>query len=470
MRNNNEEQNKQTRLILLICTAIIAIIIFLIVLGFRNLDKTPDTNVDNLLKTPDISSNENSDDKISDLENKMSEKQKDSEESEKDKYKDPFYNQIRKQIKRQKHYGFNDLSYNYYPGENYINNAADEDGTLHIFKKNPIMIYVPKGEYYDAITQAFVSYNYNFKGVLSFKATDNPEESDIRIVLSDNFSSSSDLADAIGLGSPRRFDNEGNILYSELQILNQNHEGGYKPSMIAVYNTALHEIGHCIGILGHSSNPADVMYKSLSERDTKKLKEFSSRDKETIKLMYSGRNDYIANALKNAKQEKLQENIDYAKESNNSDSYLNVADSYYSMKQYDKALEAYKKALKLNKNNYRIYIKLALCYEQAKKYDEQITFAKYAIKKSSTNEQRAFANIVVADGYVRKQEYEEALYYSYTAMVLDQNQKEYYINYLALCNMLNRKSKARDAYDSFGYKFNSSLSEEEQELVDWAKS
>ena len=485
METDDKELKKQTRIVVLTAILVVVFIIFLIVIGYRNLDKSVAVNSDSLLKTPgsntqEVSSSANSDTSLSEItdeidnaeiqEEIIEEKIKNNKVNR--NYDDPFYKQIFTQIKKQKKLGFNDLSFNYYPGENYIKNATDENGDIHIFKKNPILIYVPQGEYYDPITQAFVAYNNNFKGLFSFKATNNPNESDIKIVLTDDFSEFSDLNGAIGLGAPKRYDKNGNIEYSELKILNQNTLGGYKPTLIAVYNTALHEIGHCIGILGHSQNEADLMYKSLDlNRDSNVLRDFSYRDKETIKLMYSGKNNYIQNSIRNAQQEKLKENLEYAKESNNSDSYLILADSYYGMKQYDKALEAYKKALELNKDNYKIYLKLAACYEQAKKYDDEITFSQYALKKAQNDEQRALANIAVASGYYNKKNYEEALPYSYKALELDPQQKDYFINYLNICNILNKKSNAKEAYDMYIGNFNSnSFDADEKKLIEWAKN
>lgn len=485
MGTDEEELNKQTRMVVLCAILVVVFIIFLIVIGYKNLDKTVAVNSDNLMKTPgsntqEVSSSDNTASSLSETEDEIADAEVQEEKIEEKiknnkynrNYDDPFYKQIFSQIKKQKNLGYNDLSFNYYPGENYIKNATDENGHIHIFKKNPILIYVPPGEYYDPITQAFVAYNNNFKGVLSFRAVSNPNESDIKIVLTDDFSNFSDLDGAIGLGAPKKYDKDGNIVYSELKILNQDNLGGYKPTLIAVYNTALHEIGHCIGILGHSPDEGDILYKSLDLRkDSNTLRDFSYRDKETIKLMYSGRKDYISNAIKNAQQEKLKENLQYAKESNNSDSYLILADSYYGMKQYDKALEAYKKALELNKDNFRIYLKLADCYEKAKKYDEEITFSRYALKKAQNDEDKAISNTFIANGYYNKKNYEEALSYSYTALVLDPQKKDYFANYIEICYILNKKTKAKEAYDTYISNYNTeSFDEEEKKLINWAKN
>ena len=48
---------------------------------------------------------------------------------------------------------------------------------------------------------------------------------------------------------------------------------------------SLHEVGHALGLLGHSQNPADVMF--FSEPLTDERKELSTRDSKTIVRLYS---------------------------------------------------------------------------------------------------------------------------------------------------------------------------------------
>ncbi len=52
--------------------------------------------------------------------------------------------------------------------------------------------------------------------------------------------------------------------------------------------TCLHEVGHVLGLTGHSNNPEDVMYMSASLKDA--WINLSNRDKNTIMHLYSGNN------------------------------------------------------------------------------------------------------------------------------------------------------------------------------------
>ncbi len=353
---------------------------------------------------------------------------------------DPFYTQIKAQIKKQNQIETNDLKNNYYPKENYIKNAADNNGNIHVFKKKNIIIYVPEGDYYDPVMQAFVTYNAYFKGIVSFNATNDPDKSDIKIVLTDNLK---DLIDgnAIGVGGPHKFDSNGNILYSELKILNKNFHTGNNASKIQVYNTALHEIGHCIGIQGHSSDVNDVMYKG--GHSDKTLRVFSNRDIETIKLMYSGRDDLISGALKNAKREKLIENYNYALENGHgADAYLKLADSYLASNQYNEAIKAYNRALKLNPDNPRIYNAISNYYIKVKNYDSAIQYAKYGLTKAKTSEQRSKANSQIAHAYEKKNNYNQALTYYNEA--LKQNYIDDYYNIYFDMSLIHSNNKKYD--------------------------
>jgi len=51
-----------------------------------------------------------------------------------------------------------------------------------------------------------------------------------------------------------------------------------------VYSTVLHEMGHALGLGGHSPDPGDVMYPWIVKRQ--KLTQLSPRDRETLRLLY----------------------------------------------------------------------------------------------------------------------------------------------------------------------------------------
>jgi len=58
-----------------------------------------------------------------------------------------------------------------------------------------------------------------------------------------------------------------------------------------IYETVLHEMGHALGLMGHSDDPQDIMYASLSRIPGGKG--LSARDRNTLRELYAGPNRQI---------------------------------------------------------------------------------------------------------------------------------------------------------------------------------
>jgi len=70
--------------------------------------------------------------------------------------------------------------------------------------------------------------------------------------------------------------------------------GGREPSLDMLYATLLHEMGHALGLAGHSPNKTDVMYPhSNAER-----RELSERDRATLRALYAKPNGHRVTAPK----------------------------------------------------------------------------------------------------------------------------------------------------------------------------
>lgn len=176
---------------------------------------------------------------------------------------------------------------------------------------------------------------------------------------------------------------------------------GKKMSKQQVYNTALHEIAHALGLLGHSDNKNNVMYMTNDyARSNKDIKlNLTEADINTIKLLYKIKPDitnsdeiigeYLPEIILGEDNEivkaKLEEAQNYVKKVPTVVSgYIDLAESYVATKEYSKAIRALEHALQLANTDEvyeMLYFNLALTYfyidnnELAKEYlDKSIKY------------------------------------------------------------------------------------------------
>lgn len=156
-----------------------------------------------------------------------------------------------------------------------------------------------------------------------------------------------------------------------------------------VYNTALHEIAHALGVMGHSNNKDNIMYltKDVSENFDEARAELTSADINTVKLLYKLMPD-ITNDFNevNAKylpflvlgdsedvtNAKIREAKLYIKRAPNlPNGYMDLAEAYVGINEYSKAAKYLDKALFVADNNTireMIFYNLAVCNYYAENY------------------------------------------------------------------------------------------------------
>ena len=167
---------------------------------------------------------------------------------------------------------------------------------------------------------------------------------------------------------------QNKLLRMDLTLNTINIDGNpFTPNQI--YNTALHEIFHALGFMGHSFNKNDIMYMTRDNSpltDDARL-ELSDADKITLELLYKIKPD-ITNA-DDLKYEYIpypvigdNADINYAKadEAKNyirkaprvPTGYIDLAQTYINEKNYTLAISTLKKALILSKNSETKYLVL----------------------------------------------------------------------------------------------------------------
>lgn len=147
----------------------------------------------------------------------------------------------------------------------------------------PLRVYIASGQsiagWHDSFKQSVVkamqTWQRASRNRLRFSRTYNPENADIIVRWHKHFSDG-----ILGL-SP--FQMTGNTLIQSDVNLALYFPNAQTPIPSAVMDhIALHELGHAIGLKGHSDNPNDIMYYSANPRQTG----LTRRDVNTLSLLY----------------------------------------------------------------------------------------------------------------------------------------------------------------------------------------
>ena len=263
--------------------------------------------------------------------------------------------------------------------DNYIYSAVLNKDILRWNAESfPLKVYIdntssPGEMYIQSIKKAFNQWSSTTK-FLTFTQVFKPEESDIEIKFTNYDGPKCTSANCkYVLATTTNRTDEYNRLTKMIITFYKNNPLGEDNTSTQIYNTALHEIGHALGISGHSDNPNDVMYgnnnavtkfASIFEDETAFL---SKRDLNTITLLYR-----LAPTITNSKgwyyenlyypplilgneeeilKKKLDEYQNYIDQyPNYCGGYINIATVYSTMGNNKKAQESLDRAEELSTN------------------------------------------------------------------------------------------------------------------------
>lgn len=276
----------------------------------------------------------------------------------------------------------------------YLKNAY-KGGVLYTRPRGTTRIYIqPNSPYKSLAVNAFNEWQEALGSYVMFTYCANPQDAAIILSFQDKINMPG--AEKGGITQPT-FDGT-NIVKSKIVISTTTDKGEKLPEKV-IYHVLLHEIGHSIGIMGHSTDPNDIMYTGTSVF----LPHLSKRDKNTARALYISYNKKPdAESVKKAKEEELK-NIE-KRISNDPSSFIELGDEYMLSKEYNKAIEQYKKAELLVQNK-DIYYRLVKAYDLIKDTDNEVVYLKKILQIDKTDK-TAFNNIFYF--YMKERRYREA--------------------------------------------------------------
>lgn len=143
-----------------------------------------------------------------------------------------------------------------------------------------IKVYITPDELKGYIfTRSFKTWDDALGSDLNFKYVKTPNEADIIIKYVDKLSDNQ-----AGVTKTSHIKIQGKIYLAKAEISISKHSPiGFKFTDAQLNKTTLHEIGHAIGILGHSDNINDIMYPTTA---SPRLSTVSKKDIETVRKIY----------------------------------------------------------------------------------------------------------------------------------------------------------------------------------------
>ncbi len=117
----------------------------------------------------------------------------------------------------------------------------------------------------ELIKKAFRAWSIATKDKVIFYYVNNPQDAQIEVSFGEKIKGTNNPGTA-GLTRTRSLGNE--MVHAEILIPVKTSSGVELPQEM-VYISMLHEIGHALGIINHSTNPQNLMYPSTSKADKK---------------------------------------------------------------------------------------------------------------------------------------------------------------------------------------------------------
>lgn len=271
-------------------------------------------------------------------------------------------------------------------------------------------------QYYRAeITKAFYQWQ-NSTSFLKFTFVNNVKDAQIVVKflpLPDNNCSKSGCKYVVAYTEPTIKNNK--LKKMTITMYDKDAYGNYFSDK-ELYNTILHEIGHSLGIMGHSYSTDDLMYMSNEEQQQNSIyvrfrssfQYISAKDINTIKLLYNLAPDItnlpnssinkekliyppiVLGSLEDRQMDKIREAQNYIKKAPNLPiGYIDLGIAYAESGKRQKSIQALTKALELSttpNDQFIAYFNMAVVEMNIGDLSKAMEYAQQAQQISNTEE------------------------------------------------------------------------------------
>jgi tetratricopeptide (TPR) repeat protein len=245
--------------------------------------------------------------------------------------------------------------------ENYLDNVTP-NGRVSRWElsKMPLKVYIHSGAgiegyqnvFKSKIISALRTWQSAMKNRIRFITINSPQNADIKITWIDKF-------DGHKIGENPFVSLKDTILRSDINISTVMPDGRTKTTD-EVYTVTLHELGHALGMQGHSPHPEDLMYYSLNPANNKSR--LSQRDVNTMELLYKLDAD-VSNSLP----------LNMASTKNYYRLMLE-AEQEVLARNFKNALKYYQDAMKIYDKDFLTHFNMAVCYTNLGDYTSAIKY------------------------------------------------------------------------------------------------
>lgn len=280
----------------------------------------------------------------------------------------------------------------------------------------PLNVYIQTqgvpAEYIVQLKRAYKNWQTATDGEVTFALVNSPDDADLKCVFTKDIPDTSE--DTVGV---HQFQYRGDEIADSTIHFRFTDKYGRQFSSDLFYTIALHEIGHSLGLAGHSSNPNDLMYPVSTARNTG----FSKRDLTTFKLLYKiipdrsniefdeeDREGLYTKAQVVGGESRLKEDAATAAEinkritPNDPNTRLRLAMAYQEKGSYTQAITEYKAAVAMIDSRdvkSAVYCQITECYIKMKNFSAARNCANYANSHYPNDETKVLpARIMLANG------------------------------------------------------------------------